>query len=673
MGRTVVYMFSWEWLLAHRMEDTSIITNVRAYLDGNLTGAVVVSRLTSNSLELQLVADISAEKVKEQICTFLRSEYSDFDESMVVYEEMSRDVAATEAQFASVEAVKAQFDKLFGEKSLSQPLHDPITVENWQLVLKDIDNIIAGDDFKALAHEIALLAPQLKANKTQKIFVDQRYLFAINDGCGLDNYLNKLVTLINELNICSLSRQVVNLKLQARQASSDSRMDLIGKLERKSGQYLVCIDISEWMNEVNNVEFNEFLALLKDKCEGSVVVFRIPFVDKEVMNSVARALNDIMFIRALSFPPYTNEQIGQIAERQLQEYGFTIEQSAWKGFYDRIREESSDGRFYGEDTVSKVVGELLYNKQLTNAKEQNSSKVITLSDTEKLCSVEFADDVSGLDMLDKMVGTAAIKQRILEIISQIELVKQTPSLGKPCLHMRFVGNPGTGKTTVARIIGKIFKEKNLLRVGEFYEHAGRDFCGRYIGQTAPKTLSICREAYGSVLFIDEAYSLYRGDEDTKDFGREALDTLIAEMENHRSDLVVIMAGYTEDMNRLLRGNSGLASRMPYTIEFPNFTREQLYEIFLSMCKNNIPHTKDLLAEAKAYFLNLEDAFINSKEFSNARFVRNLYERVCAKAAMRTQLAGEMQVTLNKEDFVRAVADKEFQFNKKKTNKIGFGN
>ena len=669
MNKNVLMMFSWEWLLAHRSDEISPIQKLCSHLSHALKTDVVVSRETSNSVELQLLAKASMERVKGNICKFLSSVYSDFDEGMVVCEEVEA-TTTTEAQ-AEVDAVAQQFDELFSETS--GDITDTVAAENWQRVLNDIDNIISGDDFKTLAHEIALIAPQLEINGTQKIFVNQRYLFAINDGSGLDNYLNNLVYLVNELGICKLNRQIVNLKLQARQSSSDSRMDLLDKLGRKSGQYLACIDISEWMNEVNSVEFKEFLSSLKDTCDGSILVFRIPFVDKEVMNNIARALNDVMFIRALSFPPYTNEQIGQIAERMLKEYGFTMDAPAWKGFYDRIREESSDGRFYGEDTIAKVVGELLYNKQLSNAEQQVDSKQITQADTEKLCSVEFVDNVSGLEMLDKMVGTASIKQRIQEIISQIELVRQTPTLGNPCLHMRFVGNPGTGKTTVARIIGKILKEKNILRVGEFYEHAGRDFCGRYIGQTAPKTLSICREAYGSVLFIDEAYSLYRGDDNDKDFGREALDTLIAEMENHRSDMVVIMAGYTDDMNKLLRGNAGLSSRMPYTIEFPNFTREQLYEIFISMCKSAVPYTEEMLAEAKTYFLNMDEAYVTSKEFSNARFVRNLYERVCAKAAMRTQLAGEKQVMLAKEDFVRAIADKDFVVSKKKTSKIGFGN
>jgi SpoVK/Ycf46/Vps4 family AAA+-type ATPase len=275
-------------------------------------------------------------------------------------------------------------------------------------------------------------------------------------------------------------------------------------------------------------------------------------------------------------------------------------------------------------------------------------------------------------MLDKMVGGEAIRGRLEEIVSQIELAHKDKSMSAPCIHMRFVGNPGTGKTTVARIVGKILKEKGILRVGSFFEYAGRDFCGRYIGETAPKTSSICRDAYGSVLFIDEAYTLYRGEDNERDFGKEVLDTLIAEMENHRSDFVVIMAGYTDEMNQLMKGNAGLASRMPYVIEFPNFTRDQLFAIYRSMMEEKFAYSDDLLPAVKEYFDSLPDAFLTSKEFSNGRFVRNLFERTWAKAAMRCQLAKITNVTLTKDDFVRSIADSEFKINAvKKKRSIGF--
>ena len=137
-----------------------------------------------------------------------------------------------------------------------------------------------------------------------------------------------------------------------------------------------------------------------------------------------------------------------------------------------------------------------------------------------------------------------------------------------------------------------------------------------------------------------------------------------------------MAGYTDEIEHMMKGNVGLASRVPFTIDFPNFTREQLHQIFIKMIGDKLKYEEDMLAAAKAYFDGLTDAFINAKEFSNARFVRNLFERTYGKAALRCQLSGETELVLTVEDFKRASSDKEFSalktLNTKKTARIGFG-
>ncbi len=541
-------------------------------------------------------------------------------------------------------------------------------------LLKEIDSDVGAEEFKLLVQELTLVAPQVKNNDMQKVFFDKNYLFSINDGCGLGRHLSQLARLVQYLGLQgSHSSKFSCYRLNLPKSGSDDPCEeMISTVERKGSREHICIDISDWMNDLRNPSFKRLLMKIAEECDKCMVVFVVPFVDKEVLHKVLRSLNDILSVRPVSFAPYTVEQLDAIAAKQLSEYGFEMEQSAWRYFNERLREESADGRFYGEDTVSKTVNELLYSKLLSNAQNGAEGKLLTESDAEKLCKRSFDDDKSGMEMLDSLVGTEKIRESVLEIISQIQLSRQN-GMGNPCIHMKFVGNPGTGKTTVARIIGKILKEKNILRVGEFFEHNGRDFCGRYIGETAPKTLGICREAYGSVLFIDEAYSLFRGPDDTRDFGREALDTLISEMENHRSDMLVIMAGYTEDMARLMNGNAGLESRIPYTLEFPNFSREQLFEIFVQMSANKLDMEEGLLSDVRDYLANLDKNFVNSKSFSNARYIRNLYERLCAKAAMRCQLAGEGKLTLLREDFARAVMDSEFANTTPKTRRIGFGN
>lgn len=539
-----------------------------------------------------------------------------------------------------------------------------------------VSSLVGCEEFKLLVKEITEIAPEIIKNKTFDIFSYQTYLFSINDGYGLSTYLKVFAALLSSLRIKNIKVDgaVIEEKLAPPKGDSlEPFVDVQRVLRhgRKGSAQLLCIDISEWINDLNSRLFKDFLVDVERHMEDFIIVFRVPFVDKEVLNNLRYSLNDLMFVKTISFPPFTKEEIQKFANAEFDRYGFRIDEMAWGGFHERIAEEKSDGKFYGLNTIKKVVRELLYSKQLTNARSGQTNLLIEKVDTDAICDDSFGKGLSGYELLDKLVGGQVLKARINEIIAQIELARKNADLQTPCIHMRFVGNPGTGKTTVARIIGKILKEKGVLRIGNFYEYAGRDFCGRYIGETAPKTASMCRDAYGSVLFIDEAYSLYRGDDNDKDYGREVIDTLIAEMENHRSDLVVIMAGYTDDMEKLMQSNAGLASRMPYIIEFPNFTRQELYEVFVSMLNNNFQYEDELLSKAKEYFDSISDEMMQSKAFSNARFVRNLFERTWAKASMRCQLENNGDVIITKSDFDRAISDKEFTLIQKKKNRIGF--
>ena len=540
--------------------------------------------------------------------------------------------------------------------------------------LQKINALVGAAEFRSLAKEISDIAAEIKRTGTYEVFFNQCYLFSIGEGRGLTTYLTLLAQLIGELGLCKMSANPVREEklslFREEMEPFEDAMRALGKGDKKSVK-LLCIDISEWMDKTDNRYFKQFLRIVEKHSEEFIVVFRVPFVDKDILAEIRFSLNDLLNVRALSFPPFNRNEIKEFAEHELDRLKFSLTKTAWDCFFERISEEKGDGKFYGINTIKKVVKELVYCKQLQNARAKKTDTVIGKNEAKYICSGVDDPKLSGFEMLSKLVGSESIKKRIEEIVAQIDLSLRDSSMERPCIHMRFVGNPGTGKTTVARIIGKILKEKGVLRIGNFYEYAGRDLCGRYVGETAPKTASICRDAYGSVLFIDEAYSLYRGDDNSRDYGREALDTLIAEMENHRNDFVVIMAGYTDDMDKLMEGNMGLASRMPYTIEFPNFTREQLYLIFESMVKGRFKSDKQLLAAAHAYFNVLPDEIIQAKEFSNARFVRNLFERTWAKAAMRCQLNGRQNIVLTKDDFEHASADKEFAFKAVKKTRIGF--
>ena len=304
---------------------------------------------------------------------------------------------------------------------------------------------------------------------------------------------------------------------------------------------------------------------------------------------------------------------------------------------------------------------MIYNKALANCRSKEDNRVITTSEFEPIHGTGADDDP--IAELKKMIGMSEVERRLNEVIIQVKtqrkLAAQGKNVARPAIHMIFTGNPGTGKTTVARILARMMQQEGILRKGHFVEVKGRDLCGQYVGETAPKTSAICRDAYGSVLFIDEAYTLFNRDLGSRDFGREALDTLVAEMENHREDLCVVMAGYKDEMEVMLKANAGLKDRIPFEIEFPNYTKDELEQIFFVMLDGVFEYENDLQEAVHKFFAEIPQETFTSKGFSNARLVRNLFERTWCKAACRQNMEGG-ELRILKSDLIGAAADSEFK-------------
>ena len=229
--------------------------------------------------------------------------------------------------------------------------------------------------------------------------------------------------------------------------------------------------------------------------------------------------------------------------------------------------------------------------------------------------------------INELVGLAPVKEYVFGLADNLQVQQRRAAAGLKTaslsMHMIFTGNPGTGKTTIARLVAKYLKAIGALKGGQLVEVTRADLVGRYTGHTAPLTNSVIESALGGVLFIDEAYSLYRGEQDS--FGLEAIDTLVKGMEDHRDELVVILAGYTKEMETFLTANSGLASRFPNKIEFPDYTAEELLQITHVQAKNKGYRLAESCAEPLlGYYARWQAA--DARTAGNGRLARNTLEK-----------------------------------------------
>ena len=301
---------------------------------------------------------------------------------------------------------------------------------------------------------------------------------------------------------------------------------------------------------------------------------------------------------------------------------------------DRIKLLDYINATYTSDTdyttyINKLINSISFSKEIPKVEEEKSIDEI------------FKE-------LNELVGLKKVKKVLYDLVDVIELKKKSKDLNIKDinLHMVFLGNPGTGKTTIARIIAGILYNLKLVKEDKLIEVSSKDLVAEYVGQTAPKTMSVIEKSLNGVLFIDEAYSLAVKNDNS--YNAEAIATLIQAMENYRDKLVVIFAGYTKEMQDFLNSNSGIVSRIGYTLEFDDYTTEELVEIFLGMMKKAGFIVKD---EAIEYLKEIIEENRNMKNFGNARFIRNIYEKTVIKHASNTKNKKRKDIlkTITKDD------------------------
>ncbi|MDI9517961.1 MAG: AAA family ATPase [Bacillota bacterium] len=387
-----------------------------------------------------------------------------------------------------------------------------------------------------------------------------------------------------------------------------------------AGKYLVFIT-DQKVSKVIDSFGTTFMDYINDIVELKPIEEKYvgQIINNRIVDLVKRSSNNLQIILNVE-----NELVDYIARVYDKENGIESIDDYIESFY----KELSEAKLH--DLLSKdevVIVKIKDNKPIATFKEKEIDLIKTDDKDKALEEInKELDNVVGLDMVKDY-----IKSLQSHILIQERRKQQGMKTSDVSKHMIFTGNPGTGKTTIARLISRYMKAIGALSQGQLVEVTRADLVGRYVGHTAPLTMQVIKSALGGVLFIDEAYSLYRGKDDS--FGLEAIDTLVKAMEDYRDDLIVILAGYSKEMSTFLESNSGLKSRFPNVINFPDYTGEELMKIALIIAKSKGYKIDDSLKEPlQEYFTKVQAN--NSKESGNGRLARNVVEDAILRQSER---------------------------------------
>lgn len=387
--------------------------------------------------------------------------------------------------------------------------------------------------------------------------------------------------------------------------------------------------------------------------DGKYLIFVTTGGTKAIQNSFgANFLYHVLDI--VSFDQLSEEQIAKIIEQKITE----LEDKAKKNLKFNLKETGSlkewilqhYDKMNGADGITALFDDFyvslsqmaLDNKNtdivdvIVTVLEDKPVAVINDNKTILVRSKTSSEEIEAVNKeMDEIVGLVKVKDYVRSLQSHIRMQElrreQGLKVSSISKHMIFTGNPGTGKTTIARLLARYMKAIGALSKGQLVEVTRADLVAKYVGQTAPLTMSVIKSAIGGVLFIDEAYSLYRGNEDS--FGLECIDTIVKAMEDNRDDLIVILAGYKKEMEVFLESNSGLKSRFPNLIDFPDYTGEELQKIAVLQAKGKgYVISEEAYLPLQEYFTKVQE--VRAAEAGNGRLARNIVEEAILKQSNR---------------------------------------
>lgn len=467
--------------------------------------------------------------------------------------------------------------------------------------------------------------------------------------------------------------------------------DVLSKLERgviyiKDIQdMLTCSSLSLYKESIDTV--TETIWMYREK-------FIFIFSDTE--DNINRLLQNEFFKRKvkifINIPRINECDCFKIANKIALEYGYLIDRNAEEIFYEIIRREKENLTFKNIHSIRKTIENAISNKVIRsfkNNKNINNDNLLTEKDFIEEMSINKGaksqkntnnkNEEKAINQLNTLIGLDSVKNKIKEIKDYLETQNKRNQYNltneKLTLHMLFTGNPGTGKTTVARILGRLLYEMGLLRSDNVVEVTREHLVGKYVGHTSIKTSKLIDKALGGVLFIDEAYSLYN--ESQHDFGYEAVTTLVKRMEDDRGNFVTILAGYPNDMQKMINMNPGLKDRIQFSIHFPDYTAKEMLMVFKKFCSDNEYKLTDR-AEQRLFMLFNKINDNKGQNFGNARFVRKCFDRIKIFQAKRIEKNKKFDknelISIINEDIIALENDEviknEFKIKKEKIQ-VGF--
>lgn len=419
-----------------------------------------------------------------------------------------------------------------------------------------------------------------------------------------------------------------NCRIREIDCSVTTVQDALKFYEENQSVFLHITKIEEW-KDAEKKDLNQFCKELADRKEQSMTMIS---GTNDAVGAFLEKAPDLrkIFLHSLSVGSTSG---GTIADNLIErlEVFLNIDDETRGVLRNFVDVDYQGSSYRNGEYEDRLYEKLLFNHYNDNI---NAGENLTASDIPSLAPKRTEKEIFG--ELDSMIGLANVKEELHQVASMVKfnIRAKRGTTDSINLHMAFTGNPGTGKTTVARLVAEIFYSIGYIKENKLVTCSAKDLVGQYLGQTAPKTAGKCQEAYNGVLFIDEAYQLIPGDGSSHNmYNEECVNELIQQMENNRDKLIVIFAGYTREMQEFMeKANSGLKSRIGKVIEFPDYTMDELMAIFYGLLKKNGFRITEG-ADRKVREI-LEDRRQNTRLFGNARDVRNIYEAAYERHAAR---------------------------------------